>query len=223
MIMSQDIRVLSVGNFGYSKSLEHILKFDSHIEYDVCRTKELTSKGKNADVIVAFSASLKAADKIIRVFNSNFVGLQTRVIFVVNHFVEGYLQFLERGAGGIVLQKNTTELVRAVQVVRNGGWYFSSDLIERIHHLIHGNLHPHKLPLTAMEMKVVQELLKDKTNQQIAEALYVSRRTVEYHIASAIQKLGVNSRVGLAVKIMQCYRPFFHGTFEENVEKLAIT
>lgn len=74
-----------------------------------------------------------------------------------------------------------------------------------------------------MEMKVVQELLKDKTNQQIAEALYVSRRTVEYHIASAIQKLGVNSRVGLAVKIMQCYRPFFHGTFEENVEKLAIT
>ncbi|QKG84498.1 helix-turn-helix transcriptional regulator [Kroppenstedtia pulmonis] len=73
-----------------------------------------------------------------------------------------------------------------------------------------------ELPLTFMELKVVQELLKDKTNQQIADALYISRRTVESHITSAIRKLGVNSRVGLVVKMMDCYRSFCYTTETSN-------
>lgn len=58
-------------------------------------------------------------------------------------------------------------------------------------------------PLTDMEIRVAKELIKDKTNQQIADSLCISKRTVEYHITSSIQKLGVKSRVGLAVKMME--------------------
>ncbi|SDX08961.1 regulatory protein, luxR family [Marininema mesophilum] len=54
--------------------------------------------------------------------------------------------------------------------------------------------------LTNMEKKVARELIKDKSNQEIADTLYISKRTVESHITSAIQKLRVKSRVGLAVK-----------------------
>ncbi|ERI05715.1 transcriptional regulator, LuxR family [Aneurinibacillus aneurinilyticus ATCC 12856] len=57
--------------------------------------------------------------------------------------------------------------------------------------------------LTEMEKKVAEELIKDKSNQEIADSLFISKRTVEYHITSAIQKLGVKSRVGLAVKIIE--------------------
>lgn len=37
-------------------------------------------------------------------------------------------------------------------------------------------------PLTDMEIRVAKELIKDKTNQQIADSLCISKRTVEYHI-----------------------------------------
>ena len=70
--------------------------------------------------------------------------------------------------------------------------------------------------LTKMEAKVVQELIKDKTNQEIAAALHISRRTVEHHIASAIDKYGVNSRVGLVVKTLMNH---LHNNFPTSAQE----
>ena len=37
-----------------------------------------------------------------------------------------------------------------------------------------------------------------KTNKEIAAQLYLSPKTIEYHLANAYRKLGVHSRVELA-------------------------
>jgi ATP/maltotriose-dependent transcriptional regulator MalT len=49
-------------------------------------------------------------------------------------------------------------------------------------------------PLTARELEVLRLLVQDFSNPQIAERLVVSRRTVEAHLRSIYEKLGVNSR-----------------------------
>ena len=50
---------------------------------------------------------------------------------------------------------------------------------------------------------MIAELIADgHTNREIAEQLYVSRRTVETHVAHAFQKLGVRSRTQLAVAVL---------------------
>jgi DNA-binding NarL/FixJ family response regulator len=49
-------------------------------------------------------------------------------------------------------------------------------------------------PLTARELEVLRLLAQDLNNPQIAERLVVSRRTVEAHLRSIYDKLGVRSR-----------------------------
>ena len=52
--------------------------------------------------------------------------------------------------------------------------------------------------LSPREYEVARLAAAGRTNQQIAEQLYVSRRTVESHVASTLRKLGGHSRKDLA-------------------------
>jgi DNA-binding NarL/FixJ family response regulator len=56
--------------------------------------------------------------------------------------------------------------------------------------------------LTAREHDVVQLIVAGKTNRQIAAQLAISHRTVENHVAAIFGKLGVNSRLQIALKYM---------------------
>ena len=48
--------------------------------------------------------------------------------------------------------------------------------------------------LTSQEQKIVNEILKDKTNKEIATALFISLSTVKTHINNLYKKLNVSSR-----------------------------
>nr|WP_263008769.1 helix-turn-helix transcriptional regulator [Nonomuraea phyllanthi] len=48
--------------------------------------------------------------------------------------------------------------------------------------------------MSSREREVALLAAEGKTNQEIATELFLSRRTVESHIASALRKLGVPSR-----------------------------
>jgi len=53
--------------------------------------------------------------------------------------------------------------------------------------------------LTAREREVAALVVQGKTNREIAEALVLSERTAERHIANIMTKLGFNSRAQIAV------------------------
>lgn len=48
--------------------------------------------------------------------------------------------------------------------------------------------------LTAQEQKIVNEILKDKTNKEIASTMFISLSTVKTHINNLYKKLAVSSR-----------------------------
>lgn len=55
--------------------------------------------------------------------------------------------------------------------------------------------------LTPRELEVARLVAAGRSNRQVADALSISERTVENHVASAYQKLGVKTRVELALRI----------------------
>jgi DNA-binding NarL/FixJ family response regulator len=56
-------------------------------------------------------------------------------------------------------------------------------------------------PLSDREFEVLQSIYEGKTNQQMAESLFVSVNTVKTHIANLYLKLEVSSRTAALVKI----------------------
>ncbi|MGQ0617698.1 MAG: ATP-binding protein [Acidimicrobiia bacterium] len=61
--------------------------------------------------------------------------------------------------------------------------------------------------LTGTELTVARLTAEGLTNRQVGERLFVSRRTVETHLAHVFQKLGLSSRAQLAVEVARRTTP----------------
>ena len=57
--------------------------------------------------------------------------------------------------------------------------------------------------MTAREIEVLQAIARGKSNNQIAEHLGVSPKTVDTHRTNLMKKLGVHSTATLLVKAMK--------------------
>jgi len=57
--------------------------------------------------------------------------------------------------------------------------------------------------LTNRELQVLQLVAAGRRNRQIAEALKISVKTIEFHLSNILQKLGAQSRTEAVVRAWQ--------------------
>jgi DNA-binding NarL/FixJ family response regulator len=105
-------------------------------------------------------------------------------------------EILKAGVNGYVLKKDTqNELLQAIREVQAGKVFLSNDinkvLIVNLQNPDEGRL------LTDREREILKLIAREFTNKQIAEALFISERTVETHRKNIFKKTGTNSLVGL--------------------------
>ena len=60
--------------------------------------------------------------------------------------------------------------------------------------------------LTAQELAVARCVSEGRSTREAAEALFLSPRTVEYHLGNVYRKLGVHGRAGLAARMAADHR-----------------
>jgi two-component system, NarL family, response regulator NreC len=125
----------------------------------------------------------------------------TRIIVLSMHNNDAYvLQALKRGASGYVLKDSGPgEVVQAVKQVMEGQRYLSASLAANLIELLlkqTGNLpkDPYE-ELTNREREVFQLTAEGWNNNEIAERLCISPRTVEVHRANLMEKLGLHSQM----------------------------
>ena len=112
------------------------------------------------------------------------------------------VEALQNGACGYVLKEsNISDLVKAIREVVAGRHYLGSPLSElavaAYKEKTKGASFDLYNTLTTREREVLQLVVDGFTATEIAAKLFISRRTVESHRASLMQKLSLNSRADL--------------------------
>ena len=115
--------------------------------------------------------------------------------------IEYVNSMLLEGAQGYLLKGGTTgELVEAMETVLGGGRYISPIARASIER---GYQHTEKRPegeyvgLTAREREIIRLIALERTNGEIAAALFLSEDTVKSHRKNLMAKLNVRSIAGL--------------------------
>ena len=99
----------------------------------------------------------------------------------------------DRGARGYVLKKSAgEELIKAIRTVCRGVTYHSQS-IEQSEYIVEQPPQSTTLQLTVREREVLRLIATGNTNQQIAETLRISIKTVEIHRSNLMAKLGTHS------------------------------
>lgn len=103
-------------------------------------------------------------------------------------------------AEGYIL-KNTgkQELVAALERISDNGTFYSDHIVEVMMRSMKQEKKKEEVSavLTERELEIVQLICSEKSSEEIAGELYISKRTVDTHRRNILGKIGVNTLVGL--------------------------
>ncbi len=113
-----------------------------------------------------------------------------------------YIQsMLDAGAKGFLMKNiNKETLDKAIQTVYNGGNYYSEELFEFFTKQFNKEKtigEEDKLNLTRREKEILQLLCEGLSNKEIAEALFISERTVLGHKTNLLTKTNTKNSLSL--------------------------
>jgi len=128
----------------------------------------------------------------------------SRVIVVAEKFEQdGAFSLLRLGTKGLLtFAESNEQLGRAVQVVAGGGFWVPRTLLSRfVDETITSTKRPRgpagPARLSRREKEVMEALLENLSNKEIASKLNMSERTAKFHVSNLLAKYGVRRRADL--------------------------
>lgn len=113
-----------------------------------------------------------------------------------------YTRMMESGASGFLLKDSDIEEVySAVEVTMAGDSYFSSALLGTLTRNMSMLAvdEPAEDQLSNREVEILVEVCRGLSNQEIADKLFISKRTVDKHRANIMEKTGCKNTANLVV------------------------
>lgn len=115
-----------------------------------------------------------------------------------------YSRMVEAGAKGFLLKDSDIgEVLQAVDAVCEGGSYFSQALLGTLARRMRTASGPVRgeegEALSVRETEILVAVCQGLSNQEIADKLYISKRTVDKHRANILEKTGCKNTASLVV------------------------
>ena len=120
---------------------------------------------------------------------------------------------IEAGAFSYLLKTSrATEIAQAIRAAASGQPVLESQVASKIMNRFRQNTKKEPLPheeLTEREMEVLKLIAKGKSNQEVADELFIGVKTVKFHVTNILAKLGCEDRTQAAIYA------FKHGLAED--------
>ncbi len=124
-------------------------------------------------------------------------------VIVLTSFIddEKVYPVIEAGAFSYLLKTSRApEIVQAIQQAYRGQAVFESQITDKIMTRMRGeHLELPHLQCTPREMDVLKLIGEGKSNQDIADELFIGIKTVKTHVSNVLSKLGVDDRTQAAI------------------------
>lgn len=146
-------------------------------------------------------------NELAHVIREKYPSIRILILSGVDSFFH-IKDLIKQGCLGYLLKSttDTTTLLKAVEDVYAGNMFLDPTIREQ---LLNSMLKDERgynnatTKLTKREIEILKYIIAEYTNQEIADRLFLSLRTVENHRFNLLQKLDVKNTVGLVKKAMQ--------------------
>ena len=153
--------------------------------------------GQKVDVVLA-DINMPELDGITLTSELKILSPKTKVVILSMHDTEKYvIEAFTAGASGYLLKNvSADELIFSLKHTNAGGKYLCSELsMSMMNRVINdGNSPvstvPSNIEFSAREIEVLNLIAEGLTNMEMSEKLFISKRTIEGHRQSLIDKTG---------------------------------
>jgi two-component system, NarL family, nitrate/nitrite response regulator NarL len=129
---------------------------------------------------------------------------------------EQIVEALQLGARGVVLKDSATQiLLKSIRAVMNGEYWVGRESVSNLVQYLKTLVTPasafpqrNKYRLTPRELEIIAAVVAGFANKEIAQYFKISEDTVKHHLSNIFDKVGVSSRLELALFAVNQSLPF---------------
>lgn len=150
-------------------------------------------------VLTDISMPLLSGTELCKMIKAQFPHIQVLILSMYNNAQAVKEAVLAEADGYILKNSGRNELLQALHRITNGGTYFSQDIVP----IIYGQYQKQKAQdeklnvLSPREKEILLLIVKELTSEEIAEKLFISKKTVDNHRQHLFVKCNCKSTVGL--------------------------
>lgn len=129
----------------------------------------------------------------------------TQIIVISSHYKKSFIGYMLKTGVSAFLPKGILpqQLLEIIKTVYQKGYYFLPEQVEVMRTQIAPKAPKPKFSLetifTTREKEVLELICQQKTAQEIADLLFITKRTVEGHKNNLLSKVGVKNTAGLII------------------------
>lgn len=165
---------------------------------------EMIASGIKADIVMA-DINMPELDGISLIRELKKISPETRIVMLSMLDNEKYVaQAFSDGASGYLLKNvSADELVFSLKHVNSGGKYLCSELSIRLldkllqSSAIPGNQNTPRIDFSLREIEILHLIADGLTNSEMSDKLFISKRTIEGHRQSLIEKTSSRNTAAL--------------------------
>lgn len=195
------------------EGIKMLLSAQNHISVDFMATSgaeilahlETITKDDFPDIAM-IDVQMQPMDgfELVEILKKNYPDL--KIIILSSHYKSSVLGYMIKLGVSAFLPKNSDKktFIEAIEKVAQNGMYFTKEDHEMLLSYMNTpsrkqSLFDNEDTLSNREIDVVKLICQEKTNQEIADILFLSPRTVESHRQRILDKIGAKNTVGMVI------------------------